>query len=385
MSSSDSLRVGGAGLLALVATYGIGRQAYGLFVPAFRRDYGLALDVLGYLASAAQMGFLVATVVTGVLAARLGPRVPVVAGCAVLAVGSAVVAVAPGPMVLAVGVIAAGTSAGGTWAPYSDAIDLLVAAPGQRRALALVNAGSPAGLVVASLAVLVAGDRWRIAWWLFAAIGLVAAVVNVRVLSAVASDRPAPRRWPGLRWFFHARSARLFGVAFAAAVTSGAYFSYAPDTAQAAGLPSWVGPAMWAVLGVAGSAVGLFGGGLANRFGLRWPLAATMFLLAGSALLLLAAESLALTLGSAMLFGIGFTTGFAFIVMWSQDLFPDRPGSGFTVTIVCVAVGFSAGPAIFGFLATRLDRPTALWIVALPSIVAALVPPHLGAAEEGRR
>lgn len=48
----------------LVATYGIGRLAYGLFVPTFREEFGLSLDVLGFYASTAQAGYVVATAVT---------------------------------------------------------------------------------------------------------------------------------------------------------------------------------------------------------------------------------------------------------------------------------------------------------------------------------
>jgi MFS transporter, DHA1 family, inner membrane transport protein len=73
---SRAPRVGGAGLLAPVATYGIARQAYGLFVQPFRDEFGLSLDVLSFYTSAAEAGYLVATVVTGVLTARFGPRVP---------------------------------------------------------------------------------------------------------------------------------------------------------------------------------------------------------------------------------------------------------------------------------------------------------------------
>jgi len=109
----ETAHVGLAGMLALVATYGIGRQAYGLFVPILGDEFGLSLDVLGFYASAAQAGYLIATVATGVLTARFGPRLPVVAGCLLLAVGAAMIAWAPGPILLAVGIVAAGTSADG--------------------------------------------------------------------------------------------------------------------------------------------------------------------------------------------------------------------------------------------------------------------------------
>jgi predicted MFS family arabinose efflux permease len=376
MHVSQSSRVGGAGLLALVATYGIGRLAYGLFVPVFREEFGLSLEVLGFYASAAQAGYLVATVVTGVATARYGPRVPVVSGCLLLAVGAAATASAPGPMLLAVGVIAAGTSAGGAWAPFSDAVDAQVPVAGRRRALALVNAGSPVGLVVASGFVLLAGDRWRAVWWGFAAVGLVAAVATYRVLTPGAVGPALDRQRPPLGWFFNPRSMRLFVVTLGISITSGAYFAYAPDTAQDAGLASWIGPAMWAALGIAGTAVGVFGGGIANRYGLRRPLAVMLVLVGGSTLVVLVTPgSTVAALGSAALFGIGFTTGFALVVMWSQQVFHDRPTTGFTLTIMVAAAGFIIGPSLFGVLATRIGRTVALLATAAPALLAALVPP----------
>ena len=376
MPMSPATRVGGAGLLALVATYGIGRQAYGLFVPTFRQEFGLPLDVLGYYASAAQAGYLVTTVATGVLTARFGPRVPVVSGCLLLAVGAALTASAPGAVLLAVGIIAAGTSAGGAWGPFSDAVDNQVPLSGSRRALALVNAGSPVGLMVASALVLLAGDRWRAVWWGFAAVGLVAAAVNWRVLAPGETVPVVARARLRLAWFLNARSARLLVVTVGVSITSGAYFAYAPDTAQDAGLATWTGPAMWAALGIAGAAVGIFGGGIANRYGLRGPLAMMLVLVGGSTLMLLVAPgSVVAALSSAALFGVGFTTGFAFLVMWSQQVFHDRPTTGFTLAIVFIAVGFIIGPSLFGVLATHVDRSVALLATAAPALLVALVPP----------
>jgi len=368
--------VGFSGLLALMATYALGRQAFGLFVPSFREDFGLSLDVLGYYASAAQAGYLVATVVTGVLTARFGPRVPVVSGCLLLAVGAATMASAPGPVLLAVGVIAAGTSAGGAWAPFSDAIAHKVPTEETRRALSLVNAGAPAGLVVASGLVLVAGDRWRSAWWAFGVIGLIAAAVSWQVLASDEPRQPSGHRPPRLGWFLNPRSLRMLVVALGISITCGAYFAYAPVTAQDAGLPSWIGPAMWASLGLAGAGVGAFGGSIANRFGVRRPLAVMLVLISGSLLVLLAAPgSTFAVLGSAAVFGVGFTTGFALLVMWSQHVYRDRPTTGFTLAIVFIATGFIIGPSLFGVLASRFGGEVALAVTAAPALLVASIPP----------
>ncbi len=375
MRISRTSRVGGAGLLALVATYGIGRLAYGLFVPGFREEFGLSVEELGFIASAAQTGYLVAIVVTGVVTARFGPRAPVVGGCLLVAIGAAITALAPGPLLLAVGVAAAGTSAGGTWAPFSDAVAGQVPSAGRRRALALVNAGSPAGLLVASALLLVAGERWRAVWWAFAALGLVAAAASFRTLAPGGVGRDHGREWPGVAWFVTPPAVRLYVVALGISVTSGAYFAYAPDTVQEAGLASWVGPAMWASLGAAGAAVGGFGGGIADRFGLRGPLAVMLVLVGGSTLALLAVPGGVLAaLGSAALFGVGFTTGFALVVIWSQQVFHDRPTTGFTVALVFIAAGFVVGPSLFGVLATSTGRCVALLVSATPALLAALVP-----------
>jgi predicted MFS family arabinose efflux permease len=376
MHISQSSRVGGAGLLALAATYGIGRLAYGLFVPRFREDFELSLDALGFYASAAQAGYLVAALATAAAAARYGPRVPVVAGCLLLAIGAAMTASARAPMLLAVGVTLAGTSAGGTWAPFSDAVDAQVPSSGRRRALALVNAGSPVGLVVASGFVLAAGDRWRAVWWGFAGVGLVAAAATYLVLEPRTMDPVRDRERPGPGWFVNTRSTRLFVITLGISITSGAYFAYAPDTAQDAGLASWIGPAMWASLGIAGTAVGVFGGAIANRFGLRWPLVVMLVLCGGSTLVIPAAPgSTVAALSSAAVFGVGFTAGFALLVMLSQQVFHDRPTTGFTLAIVVAAAGFIVGPSLFGVLATRIDRSVALLASAAPALLVALVPP----------
>jgi MFS family permease len=82
-------------------------------------------------------------------------------------------------------------------------------------------------------------------------------------------------------------------------------------------------------------------------------------------------------LGSAALFGVGFTTAFALVVMWSQQVFHDRPTSGFTVVIVCAATGFIVGPSLFGVLATQADRAVALLVSAVPALLVSVVPPAL--------
>jgi MFS family permease len=72
---------------------------------------------------------------------------------------------------------------------------------------------------------------------------------------------------------------------------------------------------------------------------------------------------------------VGFTTGFALLVMWSQHVYRDRPSTGFTLAIVFIAAGFIVGPTLFGILATRFGGNVALLVTATPALLVALIPP----------
>ena len=370
-------RVGGTGLLALVATYGLGRQAYGLFVPALRDELGFSLGTAGFVAGAAQAAYLVLVVATGLAAARWGPRVPVVTGCATFTVSALLVAAAPGPVVVAVGLVLAGGSAGGTWAPFSDAVSQQVPAGGRPRALALVNAGAPVGLAVASGSVLLVGERWRLAWVLFAVVGVVAALASLRVLTQDPPRRDADDEGAtGWRWFVTRRSVRLFASALGAGLASSAFFTFAPDVVAAAGQPGWVGPAMWGTMGVVGAGLGVVAGRIATRHGLWPPLATSWGAVAGAlALLAVAPAETAVALVAAAGFGAGFTVGYAQVALWSQQVFTSRPTTGFTATIVCTALGFTVGPAVLGIVADEVGRSSALLVAAVPALLAAALPP----------
>ncbi|HWT94018.1 MAG TPA: hypothetical protein VN238_13525, partial [Solirubrobacteraceae bacterium] len=96
-----------AGVAAIAVTFGLARYAYGLFVPDLREEFDLGTGALGAIATGSYALYLAATAAVSVLAARTGPRAPILLGCACAAVGMAVVGLANGPAALAVGVLVA--------------------------------------------------------------------------------------------------------------------------------------------------------------------------------------------------------------------------------------------------------------------------------------
>ena len=76
-------------------------------------------------------------------------------------------------------------------------------------------------------------------------------------------------------------------------------------------------------------------------------------------------------LTSAGLFGVGFTVAFALVVLWSQQVFPERPTAGFTVALVFIATGFIVGPSLFAATDAAAGRTAALVASALPTLLVA--------------
>ncbi len=362
------LRVVAAGIMVVGVTFGMARYGYGLFVPDLRAEFGLSTEVVGLLATGSTAVYLVATVFVPFLTARGGPRLPVVLGGLVAAVGTLTVALAEGLTALAVGVIVAGASPALALPPFSDAVARLVV-PGRRdRALTLISSGTSYGVLVAGPIALLAGGAWRAAWFAFAALALVAAALNARVLAAGERGR-APKPWVATLRSRRARS--LLGAGFLVGVGIAVYFTFAVDLVVGAGsLPRSAGPALLVAIGVAGIAGGL-AGDLVARIGLRRALWVTEAALALALVLLPLAPASGPVVGvSALLFGVGFIALTGVLAIWSARAFPERPDAGLAAMLFLLFVGQLLGPAAAGLIGGSYGLAPAFYLSAL--LVAAM-------------
>lgn len=299
MPERSTVRVGLAGLLALAATYGLGRQAYGLFVPVFRAEFGLGREEIGYLAGAAQVGYLAATVATGVIEARFRPRLPVVAGCVLLAVGPVLGRrrrACPG------GSPATGAGAGERWLPARTA---------DRRPAGRRHGGLVAPRV-GSLRLRRAGRGPR------GAPVVRRGGTGVDDVGAPTSPaRPRRRRRP----VYLRGSVPPCGAPSASAgrrsARSAARSRTASTWAGRSPSPGWDWPPP-------------------SRSRRRWWGRAPMRWVPPRRS---ARRS---------------PPASPYIAMWSQEAFPDRPTTGFTATIVCIAAGFAVGPVLYVVLRADL-------------------------------
>ncbi len=355
---SGSSRLAFAGFLVIGVAFGPARNGYGLFLPQIREEFGLSTAVVGLIASGAYVGYLVGLCAAAVLAARLGPRFPVLAGAFSAASGMALVAGSQGTLALAAGVALAASSAGWTWSPFNDTVEEAVPPGLQSRVLSVVSTGTTVGIAAAGFTALLAGEVWRAGWIVFSVAAALALVCNAVVLPARSES--GARRWPGVRWFFKRGAVPLFVVAASFGVVSSVYWSFAVDHVSQSGdfsLPlgalsgAPLGALLFIVLG-AGGVAGFFTGDAVRWFGLKTVLTAALLSAAVASILLGVAPGLwPVAAVSAALFGAHVMMMAALLSVWSSLVFAERPSMGFSAALLVFAAGSILSPASLGILA----------------------------------
>lgn len=390
-----------AGLSAIAVAYGFARYGYGLFVPVFKEEFGLSTKTVGFVSSAGYAAYLLAMVLTGFLVGRTGPRFPVVTGLLCAAAGMGLIATAQGPPSLVAGVVLAGSSPGFCWAPFSDAVAMLVEEEHRGRVLSVVSTGTTFGLAVAGPVVLLTAatgssvndSGWRYAWAAFAVAALLVVLWNARLLPAEPYRQASAGAGAedgsgglGIGWFLRRGSAPLLGQAFSYGLIAAFYYTYAVDLVRQSGFGEAWGPILWSLVGVAG-VTGVVAGDAVSRFGLGRCLVVCLGVLALSiGALALAEGSGVLVAVCAVAFGASYMPVAALLVLWSADVFRDRPATGFSVVLSSLALGSVVGPAIFGVIAGIFDLRVAFWCAAALTALSIVLRPSSsihGASDTG--
>ena len=174
---------------------GFGRFGYSAVLPSMQKALGISGAAAGSLASWNLAGYTVMAAVGGVLASKLGQRKVITAGIAITAVGMLVTGLSHELGVASFGRLITGIGNGMVLVP---SVTLMAAWFDTRRlgfASSIVSAGASPAMVVTGLAVprlISAGgaEGWRLAWYLFAGITFLMAILS----AVVQRDRPAGAR-----------------------------------------------------------------------------------------------------------------------------------------------------------------------------------------------
>jgi predicted MFS family arabinose efflux permease len=328
-------------------TYGLGRFAYGLLLPAMQADLHMSASVAGLVAGTSFASYCVGILLALSFVDTVGDRV-LAAGAGVAAtVGLAMIAVSWSSWNIALAMALCGLSTGLTSPPLAAIVGRSFSDAGQAKANGIINSGTAAGIILSGLAALMLSTSWRELYAAFAVIGgiitfwLWIAVPNRGCTRDRYSLRTKELKRPGLPALI--ASALLVGVASTAIWTFGANIMRA-DLSFSEGEISMA----WVLLGTFGF-VGLKTGALTERFGLRTVHCASVASMALAILLLAAADTHALLAYGAMgIFGTSYIIATGSLLLWGISLYGAHPAVGLGIPFVILAVGQTLGAPVLG-------------------------------------
>ena len=384
----------GPGLALIAVTYGLARFAYGLFLPEMREAFDLPASLLGLIGAGSYIGYCLTIIVSLIYTSKTGPRWMATAAGMVAVVGMAVVASAPAAWVLALGILIAGSSTGLASPPMGEAVARSIQRNLQDRANALINSGTSIGVAISGPAALLLTGQWRIAWAVFAFVGVAVVIWNAAVMppKALSDEGEGESRQsnddenakPSGAWFSYLlgvrvrhRSLPLFVAAFGVGFASAVYWTFSRELVIRAGDLGETGSTLfWTVIGVSGLAGGA-AGDLVRRFGLTAVLRGTLFSMATAiALLPLAVGVVPLAYASAALFGSTYIMLSGVILVWSVNVFRERPSAGIGAGFLVIALGQAVGSPVAGTLTEAVGYIASFFAFAAAAVLAALVRPH---------
>src|SRR5690606_466232 len=146
------------------------------------------------------------------------------------------------------------------------------------------------------------------------------------------------------------------------------YWNYATEAITRATAEDAAVALFWTLIGIAGT-TGVAAGWFLARWGLHRGAALLFAAIAVAVALLAVAPGAPVVTGlSAVLYGPAFMGVSSLLAVWSYQTFPERPTSGFTMTLLLLGVGTIAGPATLGLLAEEYGLRAAFGCAAVVAL-----------------
>jgi predicted MFS family arabinose efflux permease len=362
---SQAAKVGVAGFCLIAATYGLARYAYGLFLPALRRDLGMSESLAGFVASGSYLAYCAAILVSAWGTKRFGARVVVGAAGAAATLGMAGLALATTAEAAAVAVLTAGLSTGLASPPLASAV-AHSASPRQRGFWnGVINSGTSAGVLLSGPVALTLATQWREAYAAFAALAAATTILACMATpSAAGLDRAAAT-------LEHARLPRpLLSAAFTTGFASAAIWTFGGEALASAGWDATTISGVWVVIGAAGL-IGAGAGRLVDHAGLLGAHAIAVGALATATLLFAVAPHPGWTVWlAAALFGAAYIIVSGVYLIWAVNSAPAQAAGVLATAFLTLSLGQAAGAATFGIAAAASSLKAATAVFALVGALA---------------
>jgi predicted MFS family arabinose efflux permease len=356
-------------MLAIGLDVGVARITYGVVLPAFARDLQLSLTAAGLLGTLHLIGYLLGTLASPTLNAKVGALALCHASHFVFACAMLVCGLASDVTTMAAGRFVAGLAAG--FGVFSIFLIVFDATEPEKRSAAgsLVWSGIGVAIVASGLACgpILDGGAWRLSFIVPAILALAVAVLIPRTASAARAQPKAadasPSRLAELtsaRWIFLIAAYFLFAAGYIS------YSTFAGVMLKGIGLSSGGVTWFWVMYGassIAGAALGaaLLSGGFARRIALSAALGSGAI----GSLLVVHGENGSVFAASSVLVGLGSVATPAIVTFLIRNRTNDAAYPFFfTVGTASLGLGQLSGPAVGGLLADWFGLSAIGWFAA---------------------
>jgi MFS family permease len=354
----------GVGVLVKMAGLGFGRFAFPMLIPSMKESVGFSYVEMGLLSGSIMLGYLLFSLIGGVLATRFGPKRIVIASLLCGAISMFFISRLSGFFPLLFFTFAMG--AGGAGANISMTTLSMAWFEEQRlgRALGVVTGGTGLGIVVTGLLLpfLLSGlgkEAWRQCWFVLAlitfAVGITALILlrdkpsqtGTISFSSAEDGRGSPSggREEGLT--LRATFIIYFIFGFAYNIYATYYVAY---MVEEIGLSEKTAGNIWALFGWMCMGSGLIWGFLSDRVGRRTSLLWNNGIISLSVLMPLLFHQSFLLGFSAFLFGSTFLGTVTVIAACIGDQVGEKRASVYGLVTLIHGIGQFLGTTLGGYL-----------------------------------
>jgi predicted MFS family arabinose efflux permease len=378
--------IAGSGAAIIAVTYGLCRYSYGLFIPDIQHTFGLSVEWLGIIGSSSYIGYLIATLITGIFTKKFGPKIPLFIGGVCAVVGSLLIACSVNSLILFIGVCIAGMSPGFAFPPMSEYVVIKLAKDKKDKAISIINSGTSIGIVLAAPFVLFLGVHWRTAWLIFALISLLVLIWNFK-MSSMKSDSSENFKIDNEKTTvikYDQKLIKLIISMLLSGIVFAAFWTYSVDYIDLSSKISFFtfslkstffSEIFWIVVGGSGL-LSVYAYKIINRYGLRNVFQGALILVAVATLILAIFPSNGiLLLIAGFLFGIGFQLFAAFSLIWGINILKEAAAFASGLVLLAMSVGLLLGPIIFAPVIHCYSMCVVFYIAGIFGIIISFIKP----------
>lgn len=379
----------------IASAYGFGIYLFASLVAEMRTDLGLNYGTIGLATGIAQAGFLVASLLSGVLAPRLGPVRLILGAVAATAASLLLISRVPvaNPTLILIGLLTImGAAAAAVWVPMVAIAQQVVPVQHRAKALGLMSSGTSYGVFVNGLIIppLASGHGWRSVWLVVGCLATLLLIAGFWRLRGLGATAPVPEKGPhrgGWQDMKRPLAFVMIATMFLNGLACMPFQTYlVPLLQEDLGQSVAFASRIWSVIGAIGMVSGFLLGLLADRISIKWAMVMTYVVLTGAAILLLATIWLDLPVMLSMtivgaLFALAFYAIFGLVPAYISTTFAGGSATLlFGLGNIALGLGGLIGNVAGGYAKEATGSFTLIYgviaVAAILQIALALVTPN---------